>query len=65
MGIVTSLNKHVSQKAAPSGTYPTATLVLEAYDRLFGAQDAAAERQAKRDERWQRAEVERASKQRL
>ena len=60
-------------RKAKRGTYRYADMVLNGWDRLFAERaaepaaelDAAAKRQRRRDEKWQRAEVERRAKSRL
>lgn len=52
-------------RKAKRGTYRYADLVLDAWDRMFGQQDAAAERDKRREQKWRRAEIERKAKSRL
>lgn len=66
MGNVISMEKgHGLTEPERRGRHPTAAPVLEAWDRLFGGLDAAAERQERREQRWDRAKIEREAKQRL
>lgn len=47
------------------GTYRYAELVLDAWDRLFGADDELLERERRRQHKEHKSQVEQAAKQRL
>lgn len=47
------------------GTYRYASLVLDAWDRLFGDDDRLTERERRRERKEHKSQVEQAAKQRL